>query len=68
MTMVKSQTVLEKKKVGSVRVVFEQTTEAREEMRLHAIGVDRAVWDEMGEPDVITITIEPGDKLNEGAS
>lgn len=28
------------------------------------MSLDKSVWHDMGKPDVITITIEPGDKLN----
>ena len=31
----------------------------------HAVDVERSDWIDMGEPDVITVTIEPGDLLNE---
>ena len=31
----------------------------------HAVYVERIVWRDMGEPDTITVTIEPGDLLNE---
>jgi hypothetical protein len=30
----------------------------------YEVILPRSQWDEMGEPDTITITIEPGDKLN----
>lgn len=33
----------------------------------HAVSVDVEVWRDMGEPDVITVTIEPGDRLNEAS-
>jgi hypothetical protein len=65
--LVKSQTVLKLSKRYPARVVFEQEPENRNEMRLHAIGIDRKVWEEMGSPEVITVTFEPGDKLNESS-
>ena len=30
----------------------------------HTVYVERAAWRDMGEPDTITVTIEPGDHLN----
>ena len=30
----------------------------------HTVYVERAAWRDMGEPDTITVTIEPGDLLN----
>ena len=34
-------------------------------LRTHLVELDRQVWKDMGMPTSITITIEPGDKLNE---
>ena len=34
----------------------------------HAVDVERSDWHDMGEPDVITVTIEPGDLLNDEAT
>ena len=31
----------------------------------HELQLDKRVWEEMGRPEKITVTIEPGDKLNE---
>lgn len=33
--------------------------------RMTRIEVDRDVWNDMGQPETITVTIEPGDLLNE---
>ena len=30
----------------------------------HTVYVERVAWRDMGEPDTITATIEPGDRLN----
>lgn len=30
----------------------------------HVVVVDKDLWADMGRPKVITVTIEPGDKLN----
>lgn len=32
--------------------------------RSHQFFLDSLVWDDMGSPDTITVTVEPGDKLN----
>lgn len=34
--------------------------------RLTVITLDQSVWDDMGQPAEITVTIEPGDLLNPG--
>lgn len=41
----------------------EDVTEFRSVHRKFMLDVD--TWDELGEPEVVTITIEPGDRLNE---
>lgn len=35
-----------------------------EESRSHVVFVDKSVWEEMHKPDTITVTIEPGDRIN----
>ena len=30
----------------------------------HTVYVERVAWRDMGAPDTITVTIEPGDRLN----
>ena len=35
------------------------------EATTHTVYVERVAWRDMGEPDTITATIEPGDLLNE---
>jgi len=32
--------------------------------RRHVYYMPRSTWEEMGEPGTITLTVEPGDKLN----
>lgn len=39
--------------------------EEHETAGMHTIGFDKTVWDEMGSPQFITVSVEPGDKLNE---
>lgn len=33
--------------------------------RVTTTGIDHDVWVELGEPEQITVTVEPGDRLNE---
>jgi hypothetical protein len=40
-------------------------TDPGDAQRHHRLFVERGVWADMGEPDTITVTIEPGDLLNE---
>lgn len=49
----------------SLSVVFFPEREDGEQMSWHRLCLDRDVWEDMGEPDRITVAIEPGDKLNE---
>jgi hypothetical protein len=46
--------------------IFMEDSEDR--ARANAHWLHHEVWVDMGEPDTITITIEPGDKLNEEGS
>ena len=46
-----------------VRFAYEPDLAAGE-APTHTVYVERVAWRDMGEPDVITVTIEPGDLLN----
>jgi hypothetical protein len=48
------------------RLGFRHLGDVEEELRSHLVFIDPAVWRDMGEPSVITVTIEPGDRLNAG--
>lgn len=61
--MVQSRTVLELSGKSGSRVWFSQLDEP--EGRTHLFGLDFSVWQDFGEPEVMTFTMEPGDKLNE---
>lgn len=63
--LTKSQTVLELQLGGILGLVFSAPEVEGEEHRYNAMQVDKRVWEDMGKPEVITVTIEPGDKLNE---
>lgn len=36
------------------------------ELGNESLGISRQMWKDMGRPSELTITVEPGDKLNEG--
>lgn len=67
--MTKTQTVLSipegwSKGVNRGQVFFGQEG-TDEDTRQHEMYLDRQVWEELGSPTTVTITIEPGDKLND---
>lgn len=41
-----------------------QNDEPEPEIRVNVLLLDSDLHKEMGEPDTITVTVEPGDKLN----
>lgn len=45
-------------------VTFGHRHDPDEPDRFRMITIDREVWEDMGTPDTITITIEPGDTIN----
>lgn len=45
--------------------VYFQRTEADEDMRQHEMYLDKSIWEKMGSPETITVSVEPGDTLNE---
>ena len=47
-----------------VRFAYEPDLAAGE-APTHTVYVERVAWRDMGEPDTITVTIEPGDRLND---
>ena len=64
--LMKTRSVLEHQPhAGSPElVVFTGPNDEGDESRGHILSVNREVWDEMGSPEAITVTIEPGDLLN----
>lgn len=50
------------KKEGAV--TFEQVVDDVEDRTILAFTMERSVWVEMGQPQVITLSVEPGDLLN----
>ena len=59
--LLKKQTVLELAKVTELRAIFTNP----DDDSVSTATLDAESWEDMGEPTVITVTIEPGDKLNE---
>lgn len=45
------------------RIWFEQETDEVEVART-VVSLSRPLWEDMGQPAEVTITIEPGDRLN----
>lgn len=45
-------------------VPFDTEVDGEESVDCHVFFVDKALWDDMGQPHEITVTIEPGDTLN----
>jgi hypothetical protein len=39
-------------------------TYVHDDGRFHHVRLDEDVWQDMGRPDTVTVTIEPGDQLN----
>ena len=61
----KTQTVLDRDGDTATHVRFAYAVAlAAGEAPTHSVYVERVAWRDMGEPDTITVTIEPGDHLN----
>lgn len=58
-TLNKTRTVLGLDYVGSNSVTF-----VAEEKDLPFVSIDQEVWADMDEPTQVTVTVEPGDRLN----
>lgn len=53
--------------VGDPSEIFGVNFESRDEDNLEHwrfMGVDHGIWGELGKPDVVTVSVEPGDLLN----
>lgn len=59
-----TRTVLVRTRFKNGQPVYTQVVDADEEPRLHSVTLDADIAEEMGNPEIITVTIEPGDKLN----
>jgi len=53
-----------KKGADAGMVFFTHDIDKDEELRRYELKMDKDVWEDMDNPDTITLTIEPGDKLN----
>lgn len=66
-TLTKHEAVMTKVRGVSLyreRVAFIVLPEDDEEEVSHLLNLPRDLWEEMGQPETITMTVEPGDKLN----
>jgi len=70
MTLVNTITVLRAHSVfGGDRVVSFDSYHESPEDRSHSVEflrLYRELWEELGHPQEITVTIQPGDRLNDG--
>ncbi len=67
-SLTKTTTVLRYHGRNADSAWFRPVTDSGDPGRSHVLYVDRDVWGDMGEPQLLTITIEPGDRLNVGVS
>lgn len=58
--MVKTRTVLNRVEFG----LYAQQGDDIDATRAHLLDLDPDVATDLGDPEVVTVTIEPGDKLN----
>lgn len=64
-SLTKTRTVLEFVGIDEEEgPTFTQLPDEGEEFRSHIVSLDPEVYEDMGRPEVITVTIEPGDLLN----
>lgn len=64
-TMSKTTAILNFKKSDNIgRAVFECEGDPGDVGRNHYLKVDAEIYEELGSPEVITVSIEPGDLLN----
>ena len=70
-TLTKTSAVLDRRDDASTatHVRFSYAADlAAGEAPTHAVDVERSDWHDMGSPDVITLTIGPGDHINDEAT
>lgn len=63
MTLSKTVKIMRAFEVGTDKVWFD-TYDPDENPPFTELGIPVDVYEDMGQPDTITVTIEPGDKLN----
>lgn len=63
--LLKTQTVLTLDDADAEMPCFSTTPDEGDATRETMVLLDREVWEEMEKPGTITVTVEPGDKLNE---
>lgn len=62
-SLLKTRTVLTLKEDTPTRTWFESHVDEEGE-RFHMVGLDPKIWADLDKPTTITVTVEPGDKLN----
>jgi hypothetical protein len=62
--VLKSRQVLEFQMGGLKRAFFGQSSDDESDVTSH-VDFDVGLWRAMGEPGVVTVSIEPGDGLND---
>lgn len=63
-TLTKTRSILTRIATGRTHVSFASHSEDDGSIDRH-VEVRRATWDDLGQPEQITLTIEPGDLLND---
>jgi len=61
--LTKTTRIMELTGAGNSRITFSQYDEETGFM-LSRTQMKRELWEDLGKPEVVTMTIEPGDKLN----
>jgi hypothetical protein len=62
----KTTTVLRKRGGEDGRVRFVEAAFPGEDLRGYDLSMGEVVWRELGSPRKLTVTLEPGDRLNDG--
>jgi hypothetical protein len=65
----RTRTVLQRvqDKRPNMQPYFRQSVENGDEYLAHRLQLDDETYRDMGEPDVVTLTVHPGDRLNDGS-
>jgi hypothetical protein len=61
----KTTSVLTQVESDSTWVSFERERDEPSDLTQREVVIDYETWRDMGTPEAITVTIEPGDRLNE---
>ena len=64
--LTKTRTIMERKMETKDVVIYHSEHDPEYDPQPRSLYLDRERYDDMGKPAVVTVTIEPGDKLNTG--